>query len=114
MSNFLVDDEGGLVTIYNAEDCPVESMPPTVSCGEVEAAGTCFCNPGTPDCSTLDDDCNVGVCNEGTVRCEPVPTNEGGPCDDGNSCTTTEVSIDGLCVGSGCTNQSACSVADDV
>lgn len=60
--------------------------------------GTCVSTP--VDCSGLNDDCNVGVCNPMTGMCEPQPANEGGPCDDGLYCTVGEVCTGGVC-GSG-------------
>lgn len=111
--NFLVDDSGFSVPIDNTEDCPVEGMPPSVSCDEVETSYTCVCPTGVPDCSAWDDDCNSGECFQPPARCEAVPANEGGPCDDGDACTTIDVCINGVCVGSGCTNQSVCVVAEE-
>ncbi|MFQ5493742.1 MAG: hypothetical protein ACE5EX_00010 [Phycisphaerae bacterium] len=65
--------------------------------GDVCAAGACA---GTPvDCTVLNDQCNVGVCNAGTGICEAQPANEGGACSDGNACTTGDTCSLGTCVG---------------
>gem|GEM_PF-5225515 len=70
-------------------------------------AGACV---GTPiDCSFLDGECTVGVCNESSGACEAAATNEGGPCsDEGNECTD-DVCESGACVhnatpGASCTD----------
>ncbi|MGD2107960.1 MAG: hypothetical protein PVI86_01085 [Phycisphaerae bacterium] len=63
---------------------------------------------GTPiDCSGLDDQCNVGVCNPSDGSCETAPANEGATCDDGDPCTETDVCGGGVCAGTfilGCIN----------
>ena len=53
------------------------------------------------DCSILDDQCNVGVCDPGTGTCEkdPLPLN-GHSCNDGNMCTANDICTNGTCVGS--------------
>lgn len=59
------------------------------------AAGACG---GTPvDCSGASDDCNLGVCNAVTGVCEPIPTNEGGACDNGDPCTLSDTCSLGAC-----------------
>ena len=66
--------------------------------GDVCVSGACT---GTAvDCSGLDDICNVGVCNATTGVCEAQPANQGGSCDDGDLCTTTDVCTGGVCSGS--------------
>jgi hypothetical protein len=71
--------------------------------------GTCFCNGGT-DCSSLDDQCNTGSCNEQAGACEAVPVGDGTACDDGAFCTTGETCTAGACGGGSATD---CSGADD-
>ncbi|MGB2987248.1 MAG: cohesin domain-containing protein, partial [Phycisphaerae bacterium] len=59
--------------------------------------GVCI---GAPrDCSFLDDQCNVGVCNEDLDTCERQPTNEGEPCDDQDACNVGETCQNGTCSG---------------
>ena len=68
------------------------------------------------DCTGLDDQCLVGVCNETTNACEAQPTNEGLSCDDGNICTEFDACSSGTCVGSligGCVNCTINSDCDD-
>ena len=52
-----------------------------------------------PDCSALDDACNVGVCDPDSGECTPEPVNDGGLCDDGNLCTANDTCLDGVCAG---------------
>ena len=67
---------------------------------------------GSPiDCSGLDDDCNVGVCNPATGACEAMTANEAGPCEDGDLCTISETCATGACVGGLPVD---CSILDDV
>ena len=55
---------------------------------------------GTPvDCSHLDSDCLMGVCNSATGGCEAAPANEGAVCDDGNGCTIGDACSTGFCLG---------------
>jgi len=61
------------------------------------ASGACA---GAPvDCSTLDDACNVGVCDELTGNCLIVPRDDGGTCDDGDPCTLADSCTGGVCAG---------------
>jgi cysteine-rich repeat protein len=65
---------------------------------------------GTPlDCSYLDSGCTSGQCDPQNGECHSVNVNEGGPCDDGDSCSANDVCIAGIC--SSCGNDvvdSAC------
>ena len=65
---------------------------------------TDMCNSGTCagvtlDCSTLDDQCSAGVCDPSTGTCTTIPANEGGMCDDGDACTTSDSCNMGTCAG---------------
>ncbi len=51
------------------------------------------------DCSGLDSDCTVGVCNPSTGVCESQPANNGSACDDGDPCMVNDSCSDGVCVG---------------
>ncbi|MCA9524413.1 MAG: hypothetical protein KC609_25770, partial [Myxococcales bacterium] len=63
-------------------------------------AGTFVCDcQKNEDCALLDSACTVGVCNVLTSTCEAQSTNEGGDCDDGNECTTSDTCKSGTCVG---------------
>ncbi|NOS99969.1 MAG: hypothetical protein HOP29_05025 [Phycisphaerales bacterium] len=66
--------------------------------GEICVVGACIGGP--VNCSGVDDQCNVGVCQAGTGACIPSPANEGDPCDDGDFCTETDACAGGACVGS--------------
>ncbi len=58
-----------------------------------------LCSGAPIDCSFLDDDCNVGACDEQTGSCLTVPDNEGAACDDGLNCTGGETCTIGVCGG---------------
>jgi hypothetical protein len=53
------------------------------------------------DCTYLNDQCGVGVCNEAANACEYQPAYEGQACDDGLFCTTGETCSVGVCGGGG-------------
>jgi C1A family cysteine protease len=61
--------------------------------------GVCRGSSAT-DCSYLDDECNVGVCNpaDGSCMRNPAPFNGHG-CDDGKYCTISDICNEGACVG---------------
>ena len=65
-----------------------------------DASGSCA-PTGVKDCSALDDQCNVGVCDGATGSCQQVPAFDGLACDDGNACTTGDQCSAGSCVASG-------------
>ncbi len=74
-------------------------------CNGVERCVNNVCQPGTPpDCTSLNGACVTGACNETLDRCVTQPGNEGGPCNDGNGCTTTDRCVSGVCNGSGAPN----------
>jgi len=71
-------------------------------------AGSC-----TLDCSGLDDQCNVGVCDPGSGACVAQPANGGAACDDGQFCTVGETCGAGTCGGGAprdCDDGDDCSV----
>jgi len=103
-----IDDAGDSVLIDNSQACPPDSPPPTLACDDVLVEVNCNCVPDTTDCHGLDTDCRTGVCNPITAHCEVLSVNEGGPCDDGDSCTLVDRCSDGTCVGEGCQDQSIC------
>ena len=87
--------------------CGVEAANEGNACGEDNLCITgATCNAGECgggdelDCSALDDQCSVGVCNPGSGECEAEAANEGGACNDGNSCTYGDVCDAGACAGS--------------
>ena len=68
-----------------------------------------FCEGVPKDCSAFDDACNEGACDAMTGACEPLPTGDGSPCDDGKICTENDLCDAGACVGAG----KDCSAAGD-
>jgi hypothetical protein len=64
--------------------------------------GMATCESGMPvDCSSLDDQCNVGTCNEPLGNCTPSPAENGTECDDGVTCSIADTCQNGTCVGGG-------------
>jgi hypothetical protein len=81
-----------------------------LQCTDADACSAGVC-AGTPlDCSSLDDDCNRGFCNETSGQCEPQAINEGQACEDGLYCNTGETCQAGSCTGGG---DRDCSAEDD-
>ncbi len=109
-STVLVNDQGMPVPIDNSVDCP--AAVPLLACDDVMIQSQCMCTPNTADCHALDTDCRVGVCNKVTHFCGVAPINEGGPCDDGDSCTLVDRCESGVCVGAGCTTSSLCPLVE--
>jgi len=69
-------------------------------CNGVETCdmgGNCVAGIPPLDCSSLDTDCALGVCDEGMQACIEAPANEGGVCDDGDVCTTMDQCSAGMC-----------------
>ncbi len=61
------------------------------------SAGACVGEPKS--CGYLSDACGDGVCDAATGDCTYEPLSSGGSCDDGVSCTTSDVCTDGVCAG---------------
>lgn len=60
------------------------------------------CEPfgeNSQDCSHLDDQCVIGICNLENATCSTIPANEGGSCDDLDACSPVDVCAAGICVG---------------
>ena len=62
------------------------------------------------DCSGLNDQCNLGVCNTDSGLCETQPANNGLGCDDNNLCTTSDICVGGVCTGAtlNCNDNNMC------
>ncbi|MCB9739847.1 MAG: hypothetical protein H6747_11305 [Deltaproteobacteria bacterium] len=82
--------------------------------------GSCVINPATiVTCPTVSDGaCRKTVCNPKVGKCELIPVNEGGACDDGIKCTSDEVCEKGDCTASlamacQCTSTADCAVHED-
>jgi len=69
------------------------------NCTVADACSNGVCAGAPRDCSPLDDACNVGVCDPGSGDCVAQATNEGGTCDDGDSCTVEDACLAGVCQG---------------
>ncbi|KAF6252020.1 hypothetical protein COO60DRAFT_1555435 [Scenedesmus sp. NREL 46B-D3] len=64
-----------------------------------EEMNKCMQLPLNQSCSSLTDQCNVGVCSATSGECESEPANEGGTCDDGDKCTQQDTCAGGECAG---------------
>ncbi len=62
------------------------------------AAGFCV-HDDAPDCSALDSDCSVGLCDAESGGCVAQPRFDGASCDDGAWCTEDDVCGSGVCGG---------------
>jgi hypothetical protein len=51
------------------------------------------------DCSSLDEQCKDGVCDETLNACVAQSLPDGQPCNDGNACNSGETCTNGLCAG---------------
>ncbi len=73
----------------------------TLYCTGVETCDAIAdCQPGTPiDCSHLNDQCNLGACDDSLDTCVQQPANEGLGCDDGAFCSVSEMCSGGACGG---------------
>ncbi len=68
-------------------------------CSVADVCSGGSCGGSAKDCSALDDQCHVGVCNATTGLCEAANANEGGACTDGDPCTVADACVMGTCVG---------------
>ncbi len=66
------------------------------------------CNGDERDCGSLDDQCNVGVCNETADACLAQAFDDGTLCDDGLWCSIDDGCLAGACTG----NARDCSAED--
>ncbi len=71
-----------------------------IYCDGQETCQSAACTAGIEvDCSGLDDQCNIGVCNEDIDNCEKQTANEGLSCNDGLFCNMGETCYSGICTG---------------
>jgi alpha-tubulin suppressor-like RCC1 family protein len=101
-----------------SQQCQTSNLPNGTNCDDglhCTAGDSCqsgVCTAGAQlDCSGLDNECNIGICNETTDSCEqdPVPRN-GDSCNDGDLCTQNDTCQNGGCVSG---SQMDCSGADE-
>jgi hypothetical protein len=86
------------------DTCAVADAPAGTSCDdgsfcsdgdECDGFGLCTSGSTEPDCSSFDDECNVGICGSLSDACEADPLPQGTACDDGDELTTDD-ECDGL------------------
>lgn len=105
---------GSVETCDDANPCTDDICDPVIGCTNVPNTDACddglyctvsdqcasgACNGIARDCSALSNQCNLGVCNEGTDACETQPANQGNACDDGLYCTYSDSCSLGSCIG---------------
>ncbi len=125
-------EEGCLCQISTEEggDCEATIIyDDGVHCGECKSDADCddglfcngqetcvdgFCQAGQAvDCSYLDDQCNVGFCDEENDKCiKDSEPKEGQACDDNLFCTINDICSNGVCVGEqrGCDDSISCTL----
>ncbi|MFH0928905.1 MAG: S8 family peptidase [Candidatus Aenigmatarchaeota archaeon] len=114
----------GRVDAYNAylavkpiePECTIDSeCDDGLYCNGAEVCVSGVCQSGTAIvCSYLDDQCNVGVCDEGSDSCVAQPVSDGTSCDDGLFCNVGETCQSGVCTGGkayNCGVNDSCSIA---
>ena len=78
--------------------CEVETPPDLCTIDHCDGNGNCVWLSDV-DCSHLDDQCNVGVCDPATGECEQDPKDLSTPCEaDGDPCTGDHCDGNGQCV----------------
>ena len=81
-------------------------------CNGAETCQAGVCQAGTAiDCSALNDQCNVGVCDEASDSCVKQAANEGLICNDGLFCNVGETCQSGSCIGgsaNSCSDGNSC------
>ncbi len=80
-------------------ECAInEDCDDSLFCNGDETCVLGFCQSGTPiDCSSLNDQCNYGVCDESTKSCVIQPKAENTPCEDELFCTENDYCSIGIC-----------------
>ncbi|MFT7622895.1 MAG: hypothetical protein ACI9WU_002070 [Myxococcota bacterium] len=79
----------------DGDPCTADDGCALVEDGEAVA---CVGGPG-PDCSNLEDECTVGVCDPAIGGCVGQAANDNQSCDDGDACTLLDACVLGVCVG---------------
>jgi cysteine-rich repeat protein len=88
--------DGGSGCVHVANALPCNDM---LFCTVAETCSAGLCTGLARDCSSANDQCNVGTCDEAAGACEPAPSPEGSVCDDGNACTLDDACTAGICTG---------------
>jgi hypothetical protein len=68
-------------------------------CTDTDSCTAGACTGSAVDCSAVADGCNAGVCNPADGNCGASPLPDNTVCDDGTTCTTTDVCTTGVCAG---------------
>jgi hypothetical protein len=89
------DNASGCLNINNTDPCD-----DGLYCSENDVCATGTCGGTARDCSSADDQCNQGVCDDNIDAClaDPAPK-QGQACDDTYARTITDTCDNGSCVG---------------
>jgi hypothetical protein len=87
---------GSCVTNFEPEG---DACDDGLLCTESDHCEAGECVGDGPDCSTLDEGCLVGICDDETGGCKQVPVADGVACDDGLFCTIEDACSAGSCGG---------------
>jgi len=96
--------------LFNLYGDPTRSLELCEQDGDCDDGNPCtgsercdqgFCvHEDVPDCSQLDSDCAVGLCDPDAGACVAEPLRDGASCDDGAWCTEDDSCSAGTCAGS--------------
>lgn len=93
--NLYGDPTRSLELCESSEDCD-DGSP----CNGTETCEDGFCvHHDVPDCSLLDDACNIGRCQLDSGECAAEPRADGWACDDELWCTEDDICLTGTCSG---------------
>ncbi len=93
--------------VFTDNQAPCDDGNPCTT-GDQCSNGSCQ-SSGTIDCSVLNDQCTVGICNPSTGACEKS-FKDGDPCEDGSLCTIADFCDNGECIGTpvNCSDGNSC------
>ncbi len=98
------------------QDLQVTEIPDDTVMDSACTGGACdvadAVSPCSPQNCKTSDPCLVAECDSQSGECDLNPTNEGGPCEDGNGCTLQDFCQSGQCqpglMGKACDDNNAC------
>ena len=102
------DEEIAEEQVANEEEAPAvacsnegETCDDQNPCTSGDSCQQGVCKGTALDCSRLDDECSIGVCDVQTGMCETSPINEGMSCEGHDPCTSSGQCEAGSCIGGG-------------
>jgi hypothetical protein len=96
-----VDAYSAYLAVKPAKNCSIDAeCSDGLYCNGAEKCVNSVCQAGTAiDCSSLNDQCNKGVCSETLGACVAQPKPDGASCSNGLYCTVGETCQSGVCKG---------------